>query len=217
MKRRDSDLPPAFRALGERLHEAAQREIAAEAPQRRRVRRPRRLGLVAFAALFAVAGVAGAGTLIDIGAPVEQRAGFPEVATPGGPARVAVQVRDPAGGLPWGAATYQSHAGHECVLAGRLRGSQLGRVENDVFRPLPPGARGGCRDLGPRGLFYNTAVGSEQPLRILVVGRAGRDVSTVRVTTPAGTEAVRPGPGGAFLLVYDHRLTQADVRVTPVQ
>ena len=205
----------AFSVLGERLHAAAQREIAASGPLPVRRRRPtRRLAVAAVAGLLALGGAATAAELIATGRPIS-RNDSPARFAPGGSSRLVLRVTDPAGGLPWALRLYTSKAGLDCAIAGRLRGDRLGWMEAGAFRPRPPADAGGCQDLDRRPLLLVLDRAPEQPARTLVYGRARPGVRRIAISVGGRRYDRSTGAGGSFLLVFAGRLDNRDVRVAP--
>lgn len=210
----DDDLLPGLKEFGHELQRAARER---EQPARRKVRRGR-LGAVLIAGSLVLVGGAGAAGLLTTGEPVKPRNDAPSGSRPASPALgvVTLVARDPQGGFPWGARVYRSKDGSECIVAGRLRGSQIGVIKNRVFRPLGAGAYGACAQLSARRFVFTVGHVVDDLDRTLVYGRAGSSVREVQIRTPDGTRRTKLRPGGAFLLVFDGKLDAGDVRVAPI-
>jgi hypothetical protein len=208
--RRDDDMLPALRSVGDQLHEAARRELA---PAARRRRRRRRILAIAVAALLVAAAAAGAARLIGVGEPTEdtrQPAGL----APGAPGRIVLRVSDP-GGLPWAARAYTSRDGRSCMLAGQLRGLSLGVVRGGTFHPYPASAVGVCGEVSRVGFVFDAVTFREPRTRSIVYGRTRPGVRGVMVEVPgAGPRRVRVGRDAAFLLLYDGPVKANEVKVT---
>lgn len=214
----DDDMLPSLHRLGESLHEAARRQVAAEkAHQRRRRRLHRRLAMAVTVLVLLITGAAGATQLIGAGRPVSDRTDLPEdlAPRPGQRGGLAAQTSDPGGSLPWGVRIYTSRGGAECAVAGQRRGARLGVVEGDRFRPLPPGVMGACGNPGRTPLFFDLLQrGTPREPRTVVYGRARRGVERVQILGPDGRRTTPTGDGGAFLFVYGRRVDGADLRLS---
>jgi hypothetical protein len=207
--RRDDDMFPALRSVGDQLHEAARRELA---PVQRR-RRRRRILAIAIATLLVIAAAAGAARLIGVGEPVKgtkQPAGL----APNAPGRIALRVSDP-GGLPWGARVYTSKDGRPCIVAGQLRGFSIGVVRGGTFHPYPASNIGVCGEVSRVGFVFDALTFHEPRTRSIVYGRTRPGVRAITVEVPgSGPRRVRIGRDGAFLLLYDAPVKANEVRIT---
>ena len=199
-----SDLPPGLADFGNRLEQAAEREIQGRRKHRRPRTRWRSLGLPVVAALLTGAMSAGAVRLVDggTGPPIEpERAGSSaHLQAPRDPAVVvATSTDDPAGGPPWVVRAFTNAVGQECVQVGRLRNGVFGQMQDERFRPLPASAPGTCATADARGPLI--AVRRSGLRRTVVFGLAvDRAPVTVRVGTRS--QRVRPAGLGAFLAVF---------------
>jgi hypothetical protein len=197
---REPDLLPSLRELGDRLGDAAAREIADEqaaAPRRRRRRWPFVAGGVAVA-LVAAGGVTATDIFTGSGEPV------PEEKSSESQAGVLTDsaAQDPAGGLPWAVRVFGDTRGRECLQLGRLRDGALGAVENGQFRPYEGRANGPCGDLGETPVV--AAVDQRTlPARRTVVYGLSRARGPVVVRVGGRERRIRPGALGAFVLVYE--------------
>ena len=77
---------------------------------------------------------------------------------------------------PFGVAIYTAKNGQRCAIAGEARGSSLGRVRGDTFRPYDATQAGAC---GSANALFHSAIDIGD--RTLLFGRAaarreGRDV-----------------------------------------
>jgi len=182
----------AISELREHLREAARRDIEAE---RARVRRVRRRSTAFLAAvLLGGAAAATAAELISVGEPVpDTRQGFDAYRAAQGGAMTPVVTAQSDSEYPFGVAIYTAKNGQRCAVAGEARGSSLGRVRGDTFRPYDATQAGAC---GGTRLFHSAIdIGD----RTLLFGRAKPGARTV--TFEGRTDPV--GPGGAFLFVLE--------------
>lgn len=198
-----------FTAMREEFRAAAAREMRPE-PRRRTHRR----FVVALLAAIGVTGsVAAATQLISIGEPrrepVEKSDRFkPEVA-----GIIAVTAPDPDRTLPWGVLIYRAADGERCALAGQLRGTQLGAIEGDRFRPFEDRSSGICArsDRSPYHADVRFIDG-----RSVVYGRARAGVVALEAAYTNGRRRAPTGVGGAFLFVFDGQLRPRDLRLRAV-
>lgn len=199
-----SDLPPGLEDFGDRLEQAAAREIEERETRRRRRTRWRSLGLPVVAALLAAAVSAGAVKLVDGGSgdPIEPESGDAGAGlqAPKDPAVVAASAaEDPAGGPPWVVRAFTNPTGQECVQVGRLRNGVFGQVQAGRFHPLPASTPGTCATDGAEGpLLAVRRVGTQ---RTLVYGLAV-DRATVTVDVGDRRQRVEPAGLGAFVAVF---------------
>jgi len=197
---RDPDLLPSLRELGDRLGDAAGRQIAAErqgpAPRpRRRAWHPYLLGAL-------VAALAGAGAVTAT--EVFTGSGEPVTGERGPSSQPGVledsAAADPGGGLPWAIQVFVGDGGRECLQLGRLRDGALGTVESGRFRRFSGPPTGACGDLRTDAVL--TAVERRpQPARTVVYGltRARRPV---RIRVGGKERVVTPGALGAYVSVF---------------
>lgn len=201
-------LPPPFDDFGNRLEEAARRQIEDEriAASRRRARRRRKALLGTLAAVFVpAAALAGVSSVLDDpGRPLSLPAqDVPADAAPAtDPTVVATSaVPDPDGGLPWAVRVFGNPAGEQCVGVGRLRLGRLGRVRGREFRPLPTNAPGVCGDVEADGLVYAIERRAQPVARTVVFGLS--DGRGPIVFQAGGRErTIRARALGTFLLVF---------------
>jgi hypothetical protein len=207
---REPDLLPSLRELGDRLGDAAARQIAAEheaAPRRRRWQ-PFALGGIVVA-LVAAGGVTATDIFTGSGEPVPEERHAPS--QPGVLTDSAAQ--DPAGGLPWAVRVFVDARGRECLQLGRLRDGALGVVESGQFRRYEGRPNGPCGDLGQTPLV--TAVDQRTlPARRTVVYGLSRARGSVVVRLGGRTRRIRPGALGAFVLVYEGMVDLTGATVT---
>jgi hypothetical protein len=181
----------ALSELREHLREAARRDIEAE---RARVRRVRRRSTAFLAAvLLGGAAAATAADLISVGEPVpDKRQGFDQYRAAEGGGMTPVVTAASGSKYPFGVAIYTAKNGQRCAVAGEARGSSLGRVRGNTFRPYDATQSGACGSA--RTLFHSAIdIGD----RTLLFGRSKPGAKTV--TFEGTTQPV--GRGGAFLFV----------------
>lgn len=201
MSREPSDLLPSLRELGDRLGDAAAREIASEhdgPPRRRRPRwQPYLLGGVV-ATLVAAGGVTATDVFTGSGDPV------PEERSSSSQSGVLTDsaVPDPAGGLPWAVRVFVDPRGRECLQLGRLRDGALGTVQNGQFRPYQGRPNGSCADLGKVPLVAVVDQRSEPTARTVVFGFS-RVRGPVTIRIGGASRRVTPGALGAYVAVYE--------------
>ncbi len=195
-----SDLMPSLRELGDRLGDAAAREIASEqdAPPRRRRRRwqPYVFGGIV-ATLVAAGGVTATDIFTGSGDPVPEERSSPS--QPGVLTDSAAQ--DPAGGLPWAVRVFVDERGRECLQLGRLRDGALGTVINGQFRRYQGRPNGPCGDLGETPLIAAVEQRSQPTARSVVFGLS-RVQGPVTIRIGDSVRRVRPGALGAYVAVY---------------
>ena len=200
MSRDPSDLLPSLRELGDRLGDAAAREIALEqdAPPRRRRRRwqPYVFGGIV-ATLVAAGGVTATDIFTGSGDPVPEERSSPS--QPGVLTDSAAQ--DPAGGLPWAVRVFVDDRGRECLQLGRLRDGALGTVINGQFRRYQGRPNGPCGDLGETPLIAAVEQRSQPTARSVVFGLS-RVQGPVTIRIGDSVRRVRPGALGAYVAVY---------------
>ena len=199
---RDPDLLPSLSVLGDRLGDAAAREIEAERAESDRRRRRRRslrpfllTGIVV--ALVGAGGVTATGVFTGSGEPV------PEEREPVAGSGVLADsaAADPSGGLPWALRVFVDDRGRECLQLGRLRDGVLGVVESGQFRPYAGRPNGSCGDLGAEPLV-NFVHWRTQPAARTVVFGLTRARGPVRIELGGSVRTVRPGALGAYVVVY---------------
>jgi hypothetical protein len=195
----DPDRLPSLRALGDRLGDAAAREIDAER-QRRRGRHPLRPALLG--ALVAV--LVGAGTVTATR--VFTGSGDPVPGDRVGTAQPGVLAdsadADPAGGLPWAVRVFVDDDGDECLQLGRLRDGVLGMVQSGQFRAYEGEPNGICGGLRRDGYLAAVERRTDPAARTIVYGIV-RVHDPVRIRFRGVDETVRPGALGAFVAAYD--------------
>lgn len=197
---RDPDLLPSLRELGDRLGDAAGREIAArrEGPAPRSGRRwhPYVLG-----ALVATLAGAGAVTATDVftgsGDPVPGERG--SGSQPG--VLVDSAAADPGGGLPWAMRVFVDERGRECMQLGRLRDGALGTVEAGRFRRFDGPPNGVCGDLRADPVVSAVERRPQPAPRTVVYGLA-RTREPVRIRVGGDVRRVSPGALGAYVSVF---------------
>jgi len=92
---------------------------------------------------LAATGVILTGSVVPASAPVGPSEG---IGDPVSSRLLPLQVRDPAGGLPWGMRIVETSRGLVCAQVGRLHNGQLGELgidgafkDDGLFHPFPPG------------------------------------------------------------------------------
>ena len=200
MSREPSDLLPSLRELGDRLGDAAAREIASERDGRQRRRKPRwQLYLLGgiVATLVAAGGVTATDIFTGSGDPVPEERSSPS--QPGVLTDSAVQ--DPAGGLPWAVRVFVDERERECLQLGRLRDGTLGTVISGQFRPYQGRANGPCGDLGKTPLIAAVEQRAQPTARTVVFGLS-RSQEPVTIRIGDSVRRVTPGALGAYVAVY---------------
>jgi hypothetical protein len=203
------DRLPSLDLLGDRLGDAAAREIAAEEEGRRRFR------FNPFLLAAILAGLVGAGTVTATG--VFTGTGDPVQGDKEGTAQPGVltdsAVADPGGGLPWALRVFVDDRGRECIQLGRLRDGALGMVANGQFHPYegePNGSCGGPREDGYAVIVDHRAVPAE---RTIVYGRV-LDDDPVVIEIDGERTTRRPGALGAFVAAYAGLRDITDATIT---
>jgi hypothetical protein len=204
-------LRDALVAAGVREHDGA---VAAQRGRRRRRRHRRTAGFVVVALLGAAAVAEGTG-LISVGEPIKPNPGL-EVGDPkvtaanGDPMEVVATAPDPQRKVSYGVAIYTSAAGNRCVIAGQLRGNQLGLERDGVFHRFSDLRPGICLEGGRRTSDVVNVEGN--PPRTLIYGLQTdpAETGTVALRTTGEAQQIKPVRSGAWLLVFDGRLTPAD-------
>jgi len=212
----EDNLSPGLRAFGEDLIRAGQQR--SEDPRSRRswFRRP---VLLAAVASVTIAGGAGAAVLISVGEPTAKRTDAPSDTREDGRRTLAIEARDPSGGLPWAASVYSQVNGEKCVIAGRLYRGKIGELRDRRFHAFPPDDYGVCGrpDEHQSRLLLASGPARGEPNRGLVVGRVASTVRRLQVRTEQGVNDVPLGEGGAFLLVFDGDEDLDRLRFTPIE
>jgi hypothetical protein len=195
-----SDLPPGLEEFGERLAQAAERDVGEQRRGRLRWMTPRNIGLPVVAGLVAGAMSATAVSIVDSGGdPIEpERSGLQAPADPTVVRGTATD--DPSGGPPWVVRAYTDAGGRECVDVGRLRDGVFGRVQRGRFRPLPTSGRRTCAAEGSSGPLV--AVARFATVNLTLVFGLAVDRSTVSVTAGDVVQRVQPVGFGAFLTIF---------------
>jgi hypothetical protein len=206
---------PALDELRENLRQAARLDVAARHATRSRRRRRRGLG-AGLVVLLGAATVAGATELISVGKPIPDIPRPPGLQAAGG-LQLVVSALDRVNNVRWGVAIHQASNGQACVIGGQVRGVDLGTIAPDgKFRPYAADTVGSCRDLGEGNHMDVESHYYPPPYdRTIYYGRAG--VSTRRIVLRLGDKSYPtvPGPGGAFLFVFDGNV-QGKVQMTQV-
>jgi hypothetical protein len=210
---RDPDLLPSLRELGDRLGDAAAREIAAEHEGSGRRRRRPRWRHFLFGGLIAALVGAGAVTATDVftgsGDPL------PDERQPASRSGVLTDsaAEDPSGGLPWAVRVFVDDRGRECLQLGRLRDGVLGQVESGRFRPFSGQPNGACGDLRRTPAFAVVERRVQPAARTIVFGLT-RSTEEVRVRIAGQDRLIPPGALGAYVTVYEGRPDLEDASVT---
>ncbi len=193
----DPDRLPSLRALGDRLGDAAAREIDGGRQRRRRLPlRPALLG--ALVALLVGAGtVTATRVFTGVGDPVQgEREGSAQAGV-----LTDSAAADPSGGLPWAVRVFVDDRGRECIQLGRLRDGALGVVYGGQFHAFEGEPNGSCGDLSKEG--YAILVDRRpHPARTIVYGLV-RSPDPVRVRFEGVDETVRPGALGAYVFAFE--------------
>jgi hypothetical protein len=190
------DRLPGLDLLGDRLGDAAAREIAAEKEGRRRFRFNPFLLAAILAALVGAGTVTATGVFTGTGDPVQgdkEGTAQPGVLTDSAAA-------DPGGGLPWALRVFVDDRGRECIQLGRLRDGALGMVMNGRFHRFEGEPNGSCG--GPREEGYTAIVDQRPaPARTIVYGRVmDDDPVVIRMNGKRTTR--KPGALGAYVVAY---------------
>jgi hypothetical protein len=196
--RRDPDRLPSLETLGERLGDAAAREIAAEQERRRRFRiKPFLLGVVV-ATLVGAGAVTATDVFTGSGDPVpEERQGASQAGV-----LTDSAAADPGGGLPWAMRVFVDAGGKECMQLGRLRDGVLGMVQSGQFRPYQGEPNGMCGDLRDTGYFSAVERRTYPAKRTIAYGLVRSD-DPVRVRFGEEVRTVQPGALGAYIAVFE--------------
>ena len=139
-----------------------------------------------------------------------------------GSLRVVARAPDPRGLQPYGMLEWKQDEDTTCAYEGPLVGDMAGSVspESGVFHPYPMHEGGSCGPAPtPAGVQFGFSSGgidrpTEErteteiarrvlPGRSILSGHVGPGVRRVILQTPRDVRAFRPGPSGAFLIVYD--------------
>ncbi|MBE2316555.1 hypothetical protein DVA67_011250 [Solirubrobacter sp. CPCC 204708] len=207
---------PARRAheqLGEELVAAAVRLHGEERAVRARRRRRRRgIAALAVTAVLGAGAVAGAARLIGVGEPLNDPSpAVPRYQPDGGPTLVAQQF-DRERNVAWGVGVYTGKDGLECSIAGAVRGTQLGRIEGNAFRPYVGDYAGSCGDLSQQKLTIDIL---RSQGRSIVFGRVRPGTRVVVAEHDGDRRRAEPGAGGGYLFIFDGELAFDDVDVRP--
>jgi hypothetical protein len=203
-----SDLPPGLKDFGDRLEEAARRDISERAePASRRERRSRRalrnIGLPVTAALVAAAVSAGAVRLGDReAAPISPERGAGTSYRPAEDTAVveASAVADPGGGPPWVVRTYSTPRGGACVQVGQLREGKFGQVQSGRFRKLPATTQQSCAGVNHSGPLF--AVARRPAVNLTLVFGLAPGGRAVTIDYGNTRRRARPVSFGAFLAIF---------------
>jgi hypothetical protein len=116
-----------------------------------------------------------------------------------GQLQIAVKARDKP--LSWGVQIYTSTGGKNCALVGRIRGSQLGRLDADgkTFHPYKEGQQGGCGVPNTKLGYWRDQ--AKAPGRMAFYGRAKPGVKRVIFEVDGKRVPAETGLGGAFVIV----------------
>ncbi|RKQ86783.1 hypothetical protein C8N24_4798 [Solirubrobacter pauli] len=206
-------------ALRDALVAAAIRDhggaVVARRERRRRGRRLRTAGFVVVALLGAAAVADGTG-LISSGEPIQPNPGL-EIGDPkmtladGAQIELVATAPDRERKVSYGVAIYTSGAGNRCVIAGQLRGNQLGLERNGVFHRFSDLRPGVCLLRGD-GVSSSMRIDSTPP-RLLIYGRTRKpaEAGTFVVRSTGERRPIKPVRGGAWLLVFDGRTPLSDL------
>ena len=202
------DRLPGLDLLGDRLGDAAAREIAAERHRRRRFRLNPFLLAAILAALVGAGTVTATGVFTGSGAPVQgEKEG---TAQPGVLPDSA--AADPGGGLPWALRVFVDDRGRECIQLGRLRDGTLGMVMSGQFHRYEGEPNGTCGN--PREAGYQAVVEQRaQPARTIVYGRV-LDDGPVVIQMNGERTTRKPGALGAFVVAYAGVRDFSDATIT---
>lgn len=110
------------------------------------------------------------------------------------------RVADPDGGLPWGARTYISAGGQNCLVIGRVKAGRVGLVTQRGFEPLSAKAPGTCAPVSDIQIATRTYPDST-PARSVLFGLVGRNVRRVDLVIGGRTEKLPIAADGVFLKV----------------
>lgn len=203
------ELSASFRALGAR--EAQKPPV----PAWKRWLRRHRKGVGGGFVILALAGTTATATQwISTGDPVDPEVVDSAKYQPGSVKPVVVvTASDKALGVPWGVAIYDSKGGYKCSYSGQLRGERLGVVQDGKFRPFTDKTGAVCQTLRSHEILWAFKPYDTKPSRTIIFGRAGTRVKSVEIVADDDRRTVKPGTGGAFLVVVAGRPT--DVSAAP--
>jgi hypothetical protein len=209
---RDPDKLPSLTELGDRLGDAARREIASERRGRRFWRRPMVLLGIA-GALVVAGGVSATDVFTGSGDPIPGEPGD-SAAQPG--VLTDSQAPDPApGALPWALRVFTDDKGQECFQLGRLSGRTLGMVMAGQFHPFDDRPAGICGDLERDGMLVSFQARAQPAPRTIAYGlSSGRAPVTIEID--GRRRKVTPGALGAFVVVFEGLLDRGTARATTV-
>ena len=203
-------LSPDLQDFGERLREAAERQVELERREARgrsrrsRLRRRTVIGAV-LAVLLPAGAIAGAGALPSRdGEPVKGDDRLNESLRPATDPSVALgsAVADPVGGPPWALRVASNARGEECFSLGRLRDGRLGRQDRDGFRPFPRNVPLTCGDLAKEGVVLMAGTQVDPQPRTYFYGiSAGR--APVVLELGGRRYEARPKALGTFIFVFE--------------
>ena len=129
----------------------------------------------------------------------EARPPKPVVGVPGYDSRTPVS-REPS--LRWGVRVDRNAAGLPCPAVGQIAAGALTREVSGHRRRVPRSTNCVPPPVHAAVFAFEWRVADHRQL-LIVFGLASRDVRELRLTTPAGTQTLRPGPKGSFIAVYD--------------
>jgi hypothetical protein len=114
---------------------------------------------------------------------------------------VAADPADPT--LRWGVGVYPSQNGRDtCLLAGRIRGQDLGAEQNGRFSSLSKDAPGLCDDIDERhAIFATRSYFNATGDRALLYGLVDRTVTSLRFGSPGALKGVDVANDGTFIVV----------------
>ena len=96
-----------------------------------------------------------------------------------------------------------------CALVGQINGSRVGQVTNGVFHQYPADYPGQCARLGAHDRTIDFAY---RPGRTLIWGRLGSALKGQPFTLDGKRYVARPGPYGAFVLVFEGTVKPSRLR-----
>ena len=206
-------------ALGEEFHGLGE-------PRGSRPALTRRTLVIALLLLLLLGGVAAATLVVGRGAPLPaanprdlESNGIP---LPGTARLAGLDAPDPdAAEPPWDIRLSRTSAGETCTAVGQVVQGQFGIVGLDrVFRALPLGGVDACGVAAPHGpllagvrLFVGR---TPRQVRTVVDGVAGPHARSVTVYGPGGARALRLGPDGSFITVYEGYVEELRPRLVVV-
>jgi hypothetical protein len=114
---------------------------------------------------------------------------------------VAADPADPT--LRWGVGVYPSQNGRDtCLLAGRIRGQDLGAQQNGRFSSLSKDAPGLCDDIDERhAIFATRSYFNATGDRALLYGLVDRTVTSLRLESSDASKDVNVANDGTFIVV----------------